>query len=191
MRSILAGSAVALALFAGSALPSLAASAPPTDFGDLSDGDVQTLTHAKIQGSFTDSYSFNLVDFTQFDVNLSVTAANSPGVTISNFAISVSGPTAVDPELIPLATTGSTLSYMDLMLAPGTYNVIISGVSSGTTSVRNGRTTNTYASYSGPLTVSGVSTVPLPTSVALFGMAVMGVGVAGVVRRKKGASATA
>lgn len=182
MKMVAAATIAAFALM-GTAL---SASAATINLGTLVDGDAPNIGTGKAStGKFTDTYNFTLDGgSTSFSVQpsvvLSVVAKKGFAIaaTVSNFTISLlQGSSLVDTFSVPLATVGTKLSlFDDNLLANTAYSLVVSG------SV-NAAAGNTV-SYGGSMPVVGVSTVPLPTSVALFGTAVLGLGLAGAARRK-------
>ena len=175
MKKALATIVAAAALVATSSVGAMAASQAPQNYGTVSNLD-KLIGHLKISGSFSDQYNFSLAGPIAFSLSASVTAnANSAMSYIQNYAATlyefIGGKfTAIDTATpIAKAITGDTLAIADT-LDVGSYRLVVSGKAFGP-----------QVSYGGPLSVAAV---PLPNSVALFGLGLAGLGVAGAVRRK-------
>ena len=185
MKTVSVAAIAALALM-GTALS--ASAATMNNLGTLVDGDGPNIGTGKAsKGTIDDTYTFMLDGgSTSFSVQpsivLSVVAPKgvTPSATVSNFTLSLfakGNATAIDSTTIALASKGADLALTDDGLLPDTsYSLVVTG----TVNPVNGQT----VSYGGSMPVIGVSAVPLPTSVALFGTAIMGFGVAGAVRKK-------
>ena len=136
-----------------------------------------------VSGSFSNAYTFTLSGTSI--VNASVNGNPGGSISLSDFGIFSGSPTGLYTEETtpapPTTTSPSLLAFTNVItLTAGNYFI---GVSGGSTS--------TQGTYNGTLSVSAI---PLPSTVALFGMAVMSLGVVGGLRgryRKKIVASTA
>ena len=182
MKTVLAAAALAATMIAGS---TLSASAVTTNLGVLPDGYASLLGRLNIpKGAFSDTYTFSLTGPLVFDTSFSVTATTTTPISIANFTLKLfetaPTPSLIDSSSVASATTGSTVALTDNLDA-GSYKFTVTG----TVTAPNGTKGKIVGNYGGPLTVASVSTVPLPSSVAMFGVAVAGFGLFGALRKKK------
>lgn len=173
MKKFLAAAAIAATVVTGSVMPSAAATTftqtfpTPTGAAGFS-----ILT----SGSFLSSFNF----VTPF-AGVITAIINNAAASISNVTLtlvdSANNVIATSKTLVPGNNGGLAISVTSPGTeAVGTYSAIISGTSSKA------------ASLSADI---NVSSVPLPGTVALFGTAVLGLGLVGAARRRKVASANA
>lgn len=179
MKTILAAAAVAATMTMVAVAPATAATyAPGSARGINGDGAFSTTTGV---ASFTDYFTFTVPSAGEL-VSASLTSRVQAfvatvfqidfagmGATLNSF---VSGGVAVPGSISKTGkvTSGSIPADVNgdaVFLNAGLYAVQVSGHGGG--------------NYSGTLTVAPV---PLPNSVALFGLAVFGLGVAGAMRKK-------
>lgn len=178
MKTFLAAAAVAATMTMAAAAPAMAATyAPGSARGIDSDGTF----HSNTTASFTDYFTFTVPSGGEL-ISASLTSRvkafvasvfridfAGAGATLTTF---VSGGVAVPGSISKSGsvTSGSIPADVNgdpVFLNAGLYAVQVSGSGGG--------------NYSGTLTVAPV---PLPNSVALFGLAVVGLGIAGTVRKK-------
>ena len=169
MKKFVAAAALAATFMTGSALPSMAAATVPV---------VSTLngsfsgTSPTAQSPMYDYFAFAIPFQSSYTVNALVGATNS-AVKITAFDF-ISGDLTQVLESGTIGTFAgkSVASLADITLAKGLYYI---GVRS------TGGNNSANFGYSGTLSVSQV---PLPSTVALFGVALAGLGVAGVARKR-------
>lgn len=179
MKKVLAATAVAAALLAGSASSSFATT---YSIGTISGNYTYNLGGAPgtvEKGKFSDTYSFTLANMATL-TKASITNAIAASMNkISNFTVSLfAGTTATGT---PIASAKAKQiddgfqfgSLSSSHLGKGDYVLKVSGNTGS-------------ASYGGSLAISAV---PLPSTVALFGVALAGLGVAGALRRKSASAA--
>ncbi|MCW6509960.1 hypothetical protein [Lichenifustis flavocetrariae] len=172
MKTVLAAAALAATMVVGSTAASFATPTNPVV--------------SPIDGSFSGTAPTSGFDFFSFAIPLLGSYTVNGIVSTASSKVSI---TAFDFFSAPLATsvieTGTKLSTKiytldPITLAAGTYYVGVKAT---------GGNNSSATGYSGTLSVSSV---PLPTSVALFGTAIAGLGLVGAARRKaQKASATA
>lgn len=162
MKSALAAAALAITMVAGSAVTSQAAvvvtSGTADAFGNFGGGNTTSASNTKF-------YSFLIPLLGSYSVTASVTTAPSSKVALSafNFYDNMG-------DILGSVGTGNSKTFNI-----GAYTFPTSGT------YYVGVTSSGKGGYSGNIAVSAV---PLPTSVALFGAALAGVGIAGAARRK-------
>lgn len=201
MTKLVSAAALAAALMAGSAIPAFAdvvsgagtskSPAKLSQYGASGSLAFPTTGLARFpKGSFTYNYFFQ-VDSAASLSGITASASSTTGFKVPGTTTVVQVPNVnfTSFQIVNLFTTpvaGTNPSYYPgltgnsyTLAANTTYELIVKGdVSNGT------------GSFNGNLSV--VSAVPLPTSVAMFGTALLGLGAFGAIRRKKVmASATA
>lgn len=171
MKKFLAAATVSAAVLTGSALPSMAA--PTVPAVSLIDGSFSGTSPTAVSPLY-DLFSFTIPIFGSRTVK-AVASATNPDVTFTAFNFL--------SKSLQVLETGSIGSFGDNSLAalgritldPGQYFI-------GVRATGGNNTANT--GYSGTLSAVRVSQVPLPSTVALFGVALAGLGVAGSLRKK-------
>lgn len=120
-----------------------------------------------VSGSFTDIYTFSVLNTSDVSASLSSTPYSDLTLTDLGIFKGTAELTSFSQGQHDMGLgAGTNMAVLD----PGTYSLHVTG---------------TFASSDGAYTgVLAVSAVPLPTSVALFGLALLGLGGAGLVRRK-------
>lgn len=175
-------------LLAGALVSAVVAAAAPAYANTIAEGSIQSpydqfnlVRGSKLPSAgtmFTDYYTFSVSGPTFLDTSFTLSGMGPQGnqtptgVTLTLYSGTVSGS---HTPLGSISTEGAHLTY-DLTSPPGMYYIQVSGTSQGSA-----------GGYGG--TASFQSTVPLPNSVALFGVAVAGLGIAGAARRRSKAPA--
>jgi hypothetical protein len=140
--------------------------------GDITSAGGFDFASSSLSGSFTDTYTFTLTGNNELSDAITNAFTAKTG-KISDFTVKLVGPSFSDTQMIGVLGKSQT-AYADYAdLAAGTYTLTVSGIA------------QKYSTYGGSLSVSAVSAVPEPASVALL---LAGVGCMGFVakRRKQG-----
>lgn len=193
MTKVLLGAGLAAALLAGTALSAQAA----TNQGSLGTFDDTGVANTSFtigtpNTPFDYLYTFTL----SVDGFVSASATNAYTITpavparpgrpavpstssrISDFNIIVDGTPGVTGDLLNTQISSYPPTSSLVLFSPGTYTLDVVGTSG---SSPGGSSVGVSFSFSAAPTMS---TVPLPSSVGLFGAAVAGLGVVGAARRK-------
>ncbi|MDX7952061.1 hypothetical protein P7D22_12850 [Lichenihabitans sp. Uapishka_5] len=167
MKNVLAAAAIAATVFAGSA--GFAQAAVTTPSVSLLDGSFHGTSPTASNGRGFDFISFTIPFQNSNTVNAAITASQG-AISILAFDIFASNKTTILETGTKVTNKYFTLD--PITLAVGTYYL---GIKS------TGGNNGSSSGYSGTLSVSSV---PLPNSVALFGLGIAALGVAGAVSRK-------
>ncbi len=148
-------------------------------------GDVSTWTYSPTLEEYThsitgatgaNSYSFTLSspsNFYDLLVGANATRGGSK-TTITGYTLSLSGGSIVGTETLTTSGKVGEQTISNLILKPGTYDVSITARGPSN------------ATFGGTI---GISPVPVPAALFLFGSAITGAGVFGARRRRKAQTA--
>ena len=176
MKKLFAAAAIAATVLTGSALPSMAAATVPVI--SLVDGSFSG-TSPTAKSPYYDYFAFAIPFQNSNTVNAIVSATNKI-VKFTAFDFLSSTLEVLEKGEISTVFGKSVASLSDITLSKGLYYIGVRAEGGNNTANQG---------YSGTLSVSQV---PLPNSVALFGVALAGLGVAGALRKKsKSANAAA
>jgi hypothetical protein len=158
---------------------SLGASAAVDPLGDVStwtySPTLDEYTHAITGATGVNQYSFTLSSASNFyDLLVGANAARGGGTTITGYTLTLSGGSIVGS--ITESTSGKVgeLTISNLILKPGSYDVSVTAIGKNS------------ATFGGTI---GISPVPVPAALFLFGSAITGAGLFGARRRRKAQTA--